>query len=155
MSKFTAVNTEPKFYDDPNYYDKLIYEKVPNSDDEFGPKMQKIVPSEGEIRLLGNRHRDCAYFSMGLDVCRKRVLATQRKSFLACKPVLDAMFRCYTNDADVTEYHQIREEAKPYMNNFTNCLFKSNSQFDDCMFHYENSIRAIYRSGNHGLIDYY
>ena len=41
------------------------------------------------------------------------------------------------------------------MNNFMNCLFRKDDFFDNCMEHFEDSIRAIYRDENHGLIDYY
>ena len=153
--KFESVNKESKFYDSPEYYDKLYYAKIAKSNDEFGPKMMKILPKEGEIRLLGNRHKDCLYFSVGLDLCRKKVLSSERKSFLACKPIVDSMYRCYTNNAEGEEFHNIREDAKPYMNNFLNCIFKSDSNFDNCMSHFEDSIRSIYRSDKHGLIDYY
>lgn len=155
MSKFSAINPEPKYYDIEDYYDKLNFEKIPNVTTEFGIPVRKVIPSEGEIRLLGNRHFDCSYFSMGLDVCRSKVINDNRKSFLGCKETLDAMFRCYTNDADVTEYHKVREVAKPYMNKFMNCLFTKESLFDSCMVHFEDSIRAIYRDKEHGLIDYY
>ena len=153
--KFEGFNKEPRFYDKEDHYDQLIYEKIPDVSHEFGIQIRKIIPKEGEVRLLGNRHKDCMYYSMGLDICRNKIVMDDRPSFIGCKNVLDAMFQCYTNNSDVEEYHQVRKVAKPYMNQFMTCLFKKESNFDYCMVHFENSIRAIYRDKEHGLIDYY
>lgn len=45
--------------------DPINYRIKNNSKHEFGTEFEKIIPSEGEVRLLGNRHRDCRYFSLG------------------------------------------------------------------------------------------
>lgn len=155
MSSFFSINKEQKFYDKKDLYDSKFYSQIPKSSNEFGTEYMKIAPKEGEIRLLANRHKDCMYYAIGLDLCRSRVLSDNRKSFLACKPVLDSMFRCYTNDSEALEYHKIRNAGKKYMLKFSDCLFKTDSYFENCMEHFEDSIRAIYRDQNHNLIDYY
>ena len=155
MSSFSSINTEPKFFDVKDYFDSKFYTKIPKTNNEFGDQYMKVVPKEGEIRMLANRHKDCIYHSVGLELCRTKVLSTDRKSFLSCKPILDSMFRCYTNDSEASEYHNIRESGKKYMKDFTNCVFKTDSYFDSCMVHFEDSIRAIYRDEKHNLIDYY
>jgi hypothetical protein len=45
--------------------DPINYRLKNDSKHEFGKEFEKIIPSEGEVRLLGNRHRDCRYFSLG------------------------------------------------------------------------------------------
>ena len=41
---------------------------------EFGYTPEVLIPSEGEIRLLGNRHRQCRYYSIGVDICQTQML---------------------------------------------------------------------------------
>lgn len=59
-----ALNVEEKFLPyEAN--DPINYRIKKDSKHEFGKEYEKIIPSEGEVRLLGNRHRDCRYFSLG------------------------------------------------------------------------------------------
>ncbi len=143
--KFEALNSSPRFYDKEDY-DKINYEKIQNQNQEFGIKTTKVIPSEGEVRLLGNRHFDCKYYSTKLDLCMNKVNNDNRKSFIGCKQHVDSMYRCYTNNSDVKEYNNIRLEAKPYMKSFFDCIFKKERHFDMCMSHFEDSIRVVYRS---------
>jgi hypothetical protein len=39
--------------------------KVKGALNEFGQEYEPIIPSEGEIRLIGNRNRDCSYQIIG------------------------------------------------------------------------------------------
>jgi hypothetical protein len=65
-----ALNTEKLFYDVEKNLDPINYKVKENSKHEFGIEYEKIIPSAGEIRLLGNRHRDCRYFSLGIDILK-------------------------------------------------------------------------------------
>ena len=54
----------------PFYYDKffenpLHFKKKKGSKHEFGVELESITPSDGEIRLLGNRHKQCNYYAIG------------------------------------------------------------------------------------------
>jgi hypothetical protein len=60
-----ALNKEKKFYDLENTMNPLHYRVRPNSKQEFGLEYETVVPPEGEVRLLGNRHKDCRYYSLG------------------------------------------------------------------------------------------
>ena len=152
---FQAINKEKLFYDKSNHYDPVNFKVRKNPNNEFGADVMKIVPLEGELRLLGNRHRDCLYYAIGLSKCKEKVVATRRTNYLSCKDTLDAMFRCYTNDSDSQEYHTLYESGKPYMNKFYDCYFKKDSTLENCMVHFEDSIRSIYRNKpEHNLIDY-
>ena len=154
---FQATNPSPQFFDREDHYDPLEYEKLKNGRNEFGIEVIRKVPSEGEVRLLGNRHRECLYYSIGLQQCKRAVIEYNRSSYLPCKDTLDAMFRCYTNESDSSEYHKMHASGQPYVKNFMNCFFTKKNNLENCMVHFENSIRALYRDDmktHHGLIDY-
>lgn len=154
---FQSLNSSKKYYDNEDSFDSLDYEKIKGAKHEFGLEMIKKVPSEGEVRLLGNRHRECIYYSIGLQQCKRAIIEYKRSNYLPCKDTLDAMYRCYTNEADSSEYHKIHDSGKPYMLNFMNCFFTKRNNLEGCMTHFENSIRALYRDdekNHHGLIDY-
>lgn len=59
-----ALNKAPLYYDLP-FFNPVQWKKRAKGKHEFGFDLERIVPSEGEIRLLGNRHRDCRYFTLG------------------------------------------------------------------------------------------
>ncbi len=53
-----------------SFYDKynpnpLHFKKKKNATHEFGLELEPIIPSAGEVRLLGNRHRQCQYYAIG------------------------------------------------------------------------------------------
>ncbi len=152
--KFTPLNNENKFHDVVND-DPVNFKLRDKSTHEFGLEYMSIVPSEGEVRLLGNRHRDCRYFSIGVELCKQRVVQSNHSDFTPCKNAIDAMYRCYTEDKYGDEYHKTTEEAKPYAKKFFDCYFLKPNSFTNCMKHFEDSIRAIYRSPDNKLIDYY
>lgn len=60
-----SINTEKKFFDVEENPDPVNLTKRQKSKHEFGFEYENIVPSEGEIRLLGNRHKQCRYYSIG------------------------------------------------------------------------------------------
>jgi hypothetical protein len=149
-----SLNPEKKFAD-VETEDTINYKLRDSSKHEFGLDYMKIVPSEGEVRLLGNRHRDCRYYSLGVEMCKQRIIQTNFSDFTPCKSVVDAMYRCYTEDKYGEEYHKTTEEAKPYAKKFFDCYFKKSTSLSGCMVHFEDSVRAIYRSKDNTLIDYY
>ena len=62
----TLANKSPTFYDKlEDVYDELHYKKRKGAKHACGVEIEAILPSEGEVRLLGNRHRQCAYYSIG------------------------------------------------------------------------------------------
>jgi hypothetical protein len=63
----TGLNPDKKYYDVEENKDSINYKPRTNSKHEFGIEYEKIIPSEGEVRLLGNRHRDCRYYSLGIN----------------------------------------------------------------------------------------
>ena len=63
MSGFTATGAA----DRNTFYDKMVqdpigWKKKKGSKHEFGIEVERVTPQADEIRLLGNRHRDCKYY---------------------------------------------------------------------------------------------
>ena len=61
MSDFTNVGG---FANTSTFHDKMVYEplhfrKKRGAKHEVGVEVEKIIPDADEIRLLGNRHRNC------------------------------------------------------------------------------------------------
>ena len=48
-----------------NYWEPLHYKKKKGGQNRMGQDVEPIIPKEGEIRLLGNRHRQCQYYTLG------------------------------------------------------------------------------------------
>ncbi len=59
-----SLNPNPKYYD-LSIYNPLMWKKKENSKHEFGIDLERVIPKEGEVRLLGNKHRDCRYYTLG------------------------------------------------------------------------------------------
>lgn len=153
-TSFAAINKEKRFYDVESW-DFINLKKRENSKHEFGIEYENTVPPEGEVRFLGNRHIDCRYYSLGLELCKERIIHSQHSDYTPCKAVVDSMYRCYTQEKHGDEYHQINEDAKPYMRSFFDCYFYKGTSLTYCMKHFEDSIRVIYRSEDNKLNDYF
>ena len=55
-----------EFYDKAeNFANPLHYRKKKGGNHRVGTELEGIVPSEGEVRLLGNRNRQCNYYTIG------------------------------------------------------------------------------------------
>ena len=151
-----GLNPVKKFYDvEHPEYSPLHWKPRNKSKHEFGIEYEPIIPLEGEVRLLGNRHRQCRYYSLGLELCKQRVIQTNSDTFLPCKGVIDAMYRCYTEEKYGESLDKAPEVAFPYAKKFFDCYFFKHSSLNHCMAHFEDSVRSIYRSPDNKLIDYY
>mmetsp|Transcript_5439 Transcript_5439/g.9177 ORF Transcript_5439/g.9177 Transcript_5439/m.9177 type:complete len:107 (-) Transcript_5439:210-530(-) len=91
-------STEDHYDQLENAYDPILFKKKKGAKHLFGVDLDMIVPSEGEVRLLGNRHKQCFYYSVGVDVCHTQMLKDRAGNFLACKVPIDGMWRCYTEE---------------------------------------------------------
>ena len=63
MSDFTNVGGAPNTK---TFYDKMVYEplnfkKKRGGKHEVGMDIEAIIPSAEEVRLIGNRHKQCTY----------------------------------------------------------------------------------------------
>ena len=152
MADFSAngATNSSTFYDK-MLQDPITWKKKKGAQHEFGIDVEKIVPEAAEIRLLGNRHRDCKYYAIGVDVCHTAMLQAGSDNFLACKKPIDGMWRCYTEDKYGQSIRDAPDYTKPYEAKFYDCLFRDASGMDICMGQFGNMIRAIHRSGESEL----
>jgi hypothetical protein len=63
MSNFSNVGGVPNTK---TFYDKMVYEplhfkKAKGGDHDVGMNVEAIIPSAEEVRLIGNRHKQCTY----------------------------------------------------------------------------------------------
>lgn len=78
----------------------------PVKDSEFEDEFKGFVPSEGEVRFIANKNKECGYYLQGVEQCRRKMtqLAGESSSefhslgFLPCKRLVDAHYRCMTDD---------------------------------------------------------
>ena len=66
-------------------YNPLHFKRRKGGLHDVGLEIEGIIPSAGEIRLLGNRHKQCAYYRVGVDVCQTQMQKDKADNFLACK----------------------------------------------------------------------
>ena len=136
-------------------YDPYVYKVRTDVNPEFGPVYEAILPSEAEVRYLGNRRARCYYYMYGLEICKYEALRAHNMSFLPCKDVLDALWRCYTDD----KYGRTLEEAPDYtkveQKKFLDCYFHRTWSLDICFPLFSNMVRAIYRRPDSQLSKWY
>ena len=54
------------FYDEvENAYDPMHFKKRKGAKHQTGVDVDAVLPSESEVRMIGNRHRQCAYYQIG------------------------------------------------------------------------------------------
>ena len=152
MSNFSATGGS----DQPTFYDKMVQDPInwkrkKGAKHEFGIDVERVTPDAAEIRLLGNRHRDCKYYQIGVDVCQMQMLKAGSDNFLACKKPIDAMWRCYTEEKYGQSIRDAPDYTRRYESKFYDCLFRDASGLDLCMSHFGNMVRAIHRSGESEL----
>jgi hypothetical protein len=58
-------NIKPADYFDKFNRNPLHWKKKKGSKHEFGIEYEAVIPKDGEVRLLGNRHRQCEYYRIG------------------------------------------------------------------------------------------
>ena len=63
-----------KTWYDKNIYEPLRFQKKRGAKHEFGADVEGIIPDAAEVRLLGNRHKQCKYYQIGVEVCHTQML---------------------------------------------------------------------------------
>ena len=76
MSGFSNAGgfANPTTFYDKMVYDPLHYRKKRGAKHEVGLEVEAITPDADEIRLLGNRNRDCKYYQIGVELCHTAML---------------------------------------------------------------------------------
>ena len=149
------MSADPKTWYDRNVYNQLHFKKKRGGEHDVGLEIEGVLPSAGEIRLLGNRHRHCTYYRIGVEVCHTQMIKDKADNFLACKEPLDGMWNCYTEGKYGASIRDAPEATKPFERNLYNCLFREASGMDICMSHFSDMVRTIYRTPENELCDWY
>ena len=149
------MSADPKTFFDTNVYNKLHFKKKRGGQHDVGVELEGVIPSSGEIRLLGNRHTQCQYYRVGVDVCHTQMSKDKADNFLACKEPLDGMWNCYTEGKYGTSIRDAPAVSKPYERALYNCLFREATGLDVCISHFTDMVRAVYRSPENELCDWY
>ena len=76
-------------------------------------------------------------------------------NYLACKPIVDSLYKCYTEEKYGQSIKDAPAESKPYEQKFYNCMFREGSGMELCQNHFHDMIRTIYRSEDNKLNDRY
>ena len=124
-------------------YNPIHFKELPES--EFGKSYEGILPSEAEVRFLGNRNYRCYYYAYGLEVCKYEVLKKKNTTFLPCKDAMDALWRCYTDGSYGNTMEEAPQYVKPMQKKFYDCFFHKLFGLDFCMGHFTDMVRVIYR----------
>jgi hypothetical protein len=142
---------DTKTYYDKMVYDTMVFKKKRGAKHEVGVEIEGIIPEAAEIRLLGNRHKQCKYYAIGVDVCHTSMLLQNADNFLACKEPIDSMWRCYTEEKYGMSIRDAPEYTKKHEAKFYDCMFREATGLDMCMSHFGNMVRSIHRSGESEL----
>lgn len=132
-------------------YNPLNYKKRKGAKHEVGVEIEGIIPDAAEVRLLGNRHRQCRYYTAGVDVCHTAMNLQRADNYLACKEPIDMMWRCYTEEKYGASIRDAPDYTKKHEQDFYNCLFRDATGMDICMRYFSNMVREIHRSGESEL----
>jgi hypothetical protein len=67
MTEYSNLNGALDAKHEKSWYDKMIYDpmsfkKKKGAANEFGQEIEGIIPDAAEVRLLGNRHKQCKYY---------------------------------------------------------------------------------------------
>lgn len=135
----------------------------PKLNTEFGDEYENILPTEGEIRLLGNRNHECNYYYIGIGQCRREMLRLAGKvnnpnhenGFLPCKRIVDAHYRCMTEDKYGYTLEESPEVSKKLSDTFLDCAFQKLNPMLICQKFIDGAVRNIYREGKSDLNDNY
>ena len=50
-------------------FNSLHYRKKKDGHKDFGGELEAIIPAADEIRMLGNKHRHCKFYQIGVEIC--------------------------------------------------------------------------------------
>jgi len=96
-----------------------MFLKPKSGETEFDDEFTSFVPREGEVRIVANRNAQCSYYLRGIQFCRRKVLRLSGApnsehhdlGFLPCKRLVDAHYRCLTEEKYGYTLEDAPEEA--------------------------------------------
>ena len=134
----------------------------PKKDAEFDDEYETIIPTEGEVRVVGNKNRECQYYYIGIEQCRKKMLflagdpskKNHELGFLPCKRIVDAHYRCLTDEKYGYTLEDAPDVTKIASHEFFQCTFKNLEPMAHCRRYIDEVLRQIYRQPGSKLTDY-
>jgi len=138
-----------------SYYDPLKYRLRTDYEPEFGKSYEGIIPDEAEVRFIGNRRQRCFYYIYGVEVCKHDMLMKKSNTFLPCKGIMDAMWRCFTDNKYGTTMEEAPEYVRPWQHKFFDCFFHKSFGMEVCWPLFSNMVRTIYRRPDSKLSKWY
>lgn len=130
-----------------------MYLRTPKTNSKLTEQYDYSFPSDDEIRFIGRAQEECYYYQKGLDICKGKVEDRFKNSnqqadqidASKCKDVLDAYYNCTTYDYYGRSVEDIEEEAKPFMKNYANCLFRDFELTGNCRKYFDDVLRYYFR----------
>lgn len=127
--------------------------RTPDKKAKLEEKYVYSVPGPDEIAFVGRANEECYYYARGLEACRDAVhrefvdrpdpAATLDAS--RCKDVLDSYFNCATFDHFGSTVDDVEDAARPYLRNYTSCLFGRNETRGLCRKYFDDVLRYYFR----------
>ena len=128
---------------------------------EFELTTEPIIPKETEVRVVANRNSECKYYYLGIEQCRTKMLKVAGEpdhklhgyGFLPCKRLVDAHYRCLTEDKYGYSLEDVPEEGREGAQDFIECAFKKLAPMEFCRGYFDQALRGLIRSPNSKLSD--
>ncbi|KAL4475126.1 hypothetical protein ABPG74_001822 [Tetrahymena malaccensis] len=132
----------------------------PVKDSEFEDEFKGFVPSEGEVRFVANKNKECGYYLQGVEQCRRKMVQLAGDSssefhslgFLPCKRLVDAHYRCMTDDKFGSTIEEVPEIGLNSAQKFFDCTFQQLKPMQTCRRFFDQVVRDVYRANGSQLI---
>jgi len=142
-----------------NYKHRTILQKP--VDGEFEDTTETVIPKEAEVRVVANRNAECRYYLLGIEQCRDKMLKIagdekhqfHQYGFLPCKRLVDAHYRCLTEDKYGYSLEDVPEVGKEDAEEFMKCTFQQLAPVGYCRRYFDESLRKIFRMPDTQLSD--
>lgn len=119
----------------------------PHVDEIAAPRR---LPSEGEIRYLGNAYNYCGSLINDLKKCvAEGIIDTDPLLYKRCNGRLEAMHQCFSWREPTDHGPAFIEETKPCVwerDAFVKCFFKQAAPWDECKVPHNSLYRCLYRA---------
>lgn len=135
-------------------FNQTSYRFVKRENSEFEDELDVFIPTQKEIRVVANRIKQCHYYLLGIQQCRKQVAYSawspespqHEQGFLPCKKIVDAHYRCLSDNLFGNTLEDVPEYAKEDSENFLNCTFKEFRPMFQCSAFFEGVLRKMIRN---------
>mmetsp|Transcript_1132 Transcript_1132/g.2736 ORF Transcript_1132/g.2736 Transcript_1132/m.2736 type:complete len:145 (+) Transcript_1132:512-946(+) len=134
---------------------KYPIQTIPEALEPEYPHVDEVVvkgplPSEGEIRYLGNAYNYCNPLIAELTSCVEQgVLENDELLFKRCNSKLEALHHCFSWREPADHGPAFAEETKPCLwqrDLFLKCYFKQAAPWQECEIPFNSLYRCLYRA---------